>query len=78
MKTRIILLVVPLLAVCGLGLYWVAKPTTVPGPHQPAAAKRVLNYLPTKFGDTSGNFAVMASMKPIKEPSSLESVRDCL
>lgn len=76
MKTRAILLAFPLLAVCGLGLYGIVKIKAVSAPSQPAAPKRILTYQPAKFGDTSGILSVTAGLRPFKDPSSLESIRE--
>ena len=75
MKTKVILLVLPLLAACSFGLYWMVKSKAVSPPSQPVSPKRILKYQPVKFGDTSGMLAVTGALQPIKDPASLESIR---
>jgi hypothetical protein len=76
MKTRAILLVLPLLAACSLGLYALVKTGAETAPSQPAAPKRSLSYQPAKSVDTGGFLTVLSDLQPIKDPSSLESIRD--
>src|SRR5216684_2266621 len=76
MKTRAILLVLPLLAACSFGLYAIVTTGAVSAPSQPAAPKRTLSYQPAKSVDTGGFIAVLSGLQPIKDPSSLESIRD--
>lgn len=76
MKARVLLLVIPLLAVCGLGVYGIVKALPASRPAAPVAPKRVLNYQPRKFAETSGILSVVAGLQPFKDPTSLESIRD--
>jgi hypothetical protein len=76
MKTRAILLVLLLLAAGSFGLYAIVKTGAVSAPSQPAAPKRTLSYRPRTSVDTGGFLAVLSGLQPIKDPSSLESIRD--
>jgi hypothetical protein len=76
MKTKTILLALPLLAAFSFGLYAVLKTGAVSAPSQPAAAKRTLSYQPWKSEDTGGFRAVLSGFQPIKDPTSLESIRE--
>src|SRR6266851_9008612 len=76
MRTRAILLVLPLLAACSFGLYAIVKTGAVSAPTEPAAPKRTLSYQPRMSVDTGGFIAVLSGLQPIKDPSSLESIRD--
>src|SRR5579871_4178539 len=76
MKTKATLLVLPLLAASLLGLYALVKPGAETAPVQPAAPLRTLSYQPAKPVDTGGFLAILSGLPPIKDPSSLESIRD--
>jgi hypothetical protein len=76
MKTKAILLVVPLLVAGSIGLYSIVKTDAVSAPSQSTAPKRILTYLPQKEVDTGGFDAIRSGLRPIKDPSSLESIRD--
>ena len=76
MKTRAILLVLSLLAACSFGVYTIVKTGAVSAPSQPALPKRILTYQPQKSVDTGGFEAILASLQPAKDPTSLESIRD--
>jgi len=75
-KSKAILLVVPLLVACSVGVYSVMKTEAVTAPTGPAAHKRILTYQPVKFGDTSGFLELVSHLPPVKDPSSLESTRE--
>src|SRR5260370_9928816 len=76
MKTKAVLLVLPVLAACSFGLYAIVKTEAVSAPTEPAAPKRTLSYQPRKSEDTGGFIAILSGLQPIKDPSSLESIRD--
>jgi hypothetical protein len=76
MKTKVILLAVPLFVACSFGLYSIVKTDATSVPSQPEAPKKILAYQPQKFVDTGGFEAILASLSPIKNPTSLESTRD--
>src|SRR5262245_732991 len=79
MKTRAVLLLLPVLAACSFGLYAIVNTGStgaVSVSSQPATPKRPLSYQPAKFVDTGGFIAVLSSLEPIKDPTSLESIRD--
>src|SRR5581483_3758861 len=76
MKTRAILLGLSLLAACSFGLYAIVNTGSVSAPPQPATPKRPLSYQPAKVVDTGGFTAILSGLQPIKDPTSLESIRD--
>ncbi|HEY2785198.1 MAG TPA: CRTAC1 family protein [Fimbriiglobus sp.] len=76
MKTKAVLLALSLLVACSFGLYSFVKTEAVSNPPQPAAPKRILNYQPQQNVDTAGYEAALSGLRPIKDPSSLESIRD--